>query len=54
MVARHGLEGVGLVEDHDVVLGQHAHPLLPQGQVGEEQGMVDHQDLGVLIRRRAW
>ena len=48
VVAGDGLDLVGLVEDHHVVLRQDAHVLPPQRQVGEEQGVVDHQDLGVL------
>ena len=37
-----------LVEHDGLVIGQDAHLLAPQGQIGEEQGMVDDQDLGVL------
>ena len=47
VIAGHRLQRMGLVEDHDVVLGQHAHAFHAEGQVGEVQGVVDHQDLGV-------
>ena len=47
VIAGHRLQRVGLVEDHDVVLGQHADALHAQGQVGEVQGVIDHQDLGM-------
>ena len=47
VIAGHRFQRMGLVEDHDVVLGQHAHALRAEGQVGEVQGVVDHQDLGV-------
>ena len=47
VIAGHRLQRVGLVEDHDVVLGQHALAVLPQSQVGEVQGVVDDEDLGV-------
>ena len=41
------LDGVGLVEDHDVIVGQQAPPLAAEGQVGEEQGVVDHQQIAI-------
>ena len=48
MVAGHGFHRMGFVKDDHVKLGQNADLFPPQGQVGEEQGMVDDQDLGVL------
>ena len=48
VVAGDGLQVVGFVEDDHVVLGQDAGLLPPQGQVGEEQGMVDDEDLGMV------
>ena len=47
VIAGHRLQRMGLVEDHDVVLGQHARAFHAQGQVGEIQGVIDHQDLGM-------
>jgi len=48
VIAGDRLDRMGLVEDDHVVVGQDAHLVSPQGQVGEEQGVVDDQDLGVL------
>ena len=53
VIAGDGFQRVGFVENHHVVLGQQVHALPPQGEVGEKQGMVDHQDLARLARRRA-
>ena len=47
VIAGHRLQRVGLVEDHHVVLGQHADALHAEGQVGEVQGVIDDQDLGM-------
>ena len=46
VVARHGLQRVGLVEDHDVVPRQHRRAFHAEGQVGEIECVVDHHDLG--------
>ena len=43
---RDRFERVGLVEDDDVVLGQEAGPGAAEGEVGEEQGVVDDEDVG--------
>ncbi len=40
-------EGVRLVEDRHGVLGQKPKARAPQGQVADEQGMIDHQQVGV-------
>ena len=48
VVAGDVLQRMGLVEDHHFVVGQDARPLPPQGQVAEEQRVVDDQDLRVL------
>ena len=50
VVAGDGFDRVGLVEDHDVVVGQDAHAGAPQGDVAEEQRVIDDQDLRVLHR----
>ena len=46
VLAGHGLEGVGLVEDRDVVVGKEPEARGPQGEVAHEQGMVDDQQVG--------
>ena len=46
MLAGHGLERMRLVEDRHVVLGKHPKARSPQGQVGDEEGMVDDQEVG--------
>ncbi len=52
MIAGHGFERVGLVKDHDVVVGQDARPFAAQRQVAEKQRMVDDQHLRVFCTRR--
>ncbi len=47
VVAGDGFEGVGLVEDGDVVIRQHGRAVAPEGEVAHEQGMVHDQDVGV-------
>ena len=46
VVGGHVFEGVGLVEDDDLVIGQQAGPGAAQGEVAEEQGVVDDEELG--------
>ena len=53
MVAGHGFQIVGFVEDDGVVVGQDARARCAQGQIAEEQGVIDDQNLGILTRRRA-
>ena len=48
MIAGHRFDRVGFVEHDDVVVRQDAGPLLPQGQIAEEQRMIDDQHLGIL------
>ena len=47
MLAGHRFDHVGFVEDHHVVVGQDAGPLAAERQIGEKQGVIDDQDLGV-------
>jgi hypothetical protein len=47
VVARHGLGGVGLVEDEVLVVRQQAQPLLSQRQVHEQQAVVHDEEVGV-------
>ena len=53
VIARHGLEVVGLVEYDGIVIGQDAGSLPPQRQVAEKQGMIYDQHLRPCARRRA-
>ena len=46
VVGRNVFERVAFVEDDDPVVGQHARPGPAQGQVAEEQSVVDDEDLG--------
>ena len=48
VIARHRLDRVRLVENHDVVIGQDARPLAPQRDVAEQQRMIHHQNLRML------
>ena len=47
MSAGHRLHVVGLVEDHHFVLGQNAPAFASECQVGEQQGVIDDENLGV-------
>ena len=48
VVAGDRFDRVGFVEDHDVVVGQDADAGPPQGEVAEEQRVIDDEDLRVL------
>src|SRR5437763_1204909 len=37
---------MGLVEDHDLVIGEQAAAAAAQGEGAEEQGLIDDQDVG--------
>ena len=45
MLGGHVLQGVGLVEDGDLVIGQQARPVPAQGEVAEEQGVIDDEQV---------
>ncbi len=53
MGAGHVLQRMGFVQDRDVIVGQDRRMLGPERQIGEEQSVVDHQDLR-RARRAAW
>ena len=46
VVGGHVFQRVRLVEDDDLVIGKHATAAAAQGQVAEEQGVVDDQHVG--------
>ena len=50
VIAGDGFDRVGFVEDHDVVVGQDAHAGPAQGDVAEQQRVIDDQDLRVSAR----
>jgi len=43
-----GFDVVGFVEDDGVVVGQDGGVALPECEVGEEEGMVDDEEVGIL------
>ena len=45
VLARHRFDGVGLIEHHDVVGRKQARSTATQGEVGEEEGVVDDHDM---------
>ena len=47
VLARHALDGVSLVENHDVVIGKQTRPRTADGKIGEVERMVDDQHLRV-------
>ncbi len=53
VIGGHVLQRVRLVEDDDLVVGQQVRSLAAQGEVAEEQGVVDDQQLAPKIRLRA-
>ena len=48
MIAGDRFDRVRFVQDDGIVLGQQAAAGAPHGQIAEEQGVVDDQDLGVV------
>ena len=44
----HGLERMGFVKNHGVVIGQQARAHLPQGQIAKEERVIHQQHLRVL------
>ena len=53
MIGGDVFQRVRLVEDDDLVIGQKTRPLAPQGQVAEEQGVIDDEEVRPCMPLRA-
>src|SRR6516162_893476 len=46
MIGGHVFEGMRLIEDDDLVIGQQTCTLAPQGQIAEKERVIDDEQLG--------